>query len=139
MALPRKGNKTQKRPSDFEDVEDSIIVREKLTRLEIHAKEAKEHGKNIDLITIALLGTDMNGKEGLVKKIDNMSQDIKDMNKFRETITNQTALMQRELSFGKWVFGIVFIVIVGGYAKDKYEENKTNKKELIERLNLKQP
>lgn len=130
MAVNRK-----KIPSDFADIQDSIVVREKLIRIESHIENFKGYGKQLENISIALLGMEMNGKDGLVKKIDGLSTDIKEMNKFRESITNQTALMQRELNFGKWVFGIVFIALIGTYIKEKYDDKKVSKKEVVETVN----
>jgi len=111
-------------PFDLTNVEDSIVIREKLIRIENHLKDYKDDREDIKLVRIALVGNELNGNEGLLSKIDGLSKDIKTLESFKEDISEQTLLMKKELAIGKWVLGIIFTVFIGAIVKDALEEKK---------------
>jgi len=127
MAGNNRRNQNTSSPFDLSNVEDSIVIREKLIRIENHLKDYKDDREDIKLVRIALVGNELNGNEGLLSKIDGLSKNIKALESFKDDISEQTLLMKKELAIGKWVLGIIFTVFIGAIVKDTLEERKIPK------------
>ncbi len=115
-------------PFDLSNVEDSIVIREKLIRIENHLKDYKDDREDIKLVRIALVGNELNGNEGLLSKIDGLSKNIKALESFKEEMSDQTLLIKKELSIGKWVLGVVFALYIGAVIKGEFEDKKVKNK-----------
>lgn len=93
-----------------DEISDIKIIKAEIERINGHVKIFKEYGKTLDSIETALIGNSLNGHDGLVYKIDKLSKKVDEIDKIKT-----------EFNIAKWVFGIIFVAVIGSLVRSQIE------------------
>lgn len=111
-----------------QEIADIKEIKAELGRIKSHMDIFKGYGKTLDSIENALIGNTLNGFNGIVHKVDEVNNsmtryDIRldDFEKFRIKAEN-------EMTFAKWVVGIIFVTVIGATVNNYFTYQKTKDK-----------
>jgi hypothetical protein len=99
------------------EISDIKIIKGEIESIKGHIVIFKGYGKTLDSIESALIGSSLNGHDGLVYKVDRIAKKVDEFEEFKIKTNN-------ELTLAKWIFGIFFIAVVGSYVRNNIEDKK---------------
>ena len=99
------------------ELSDIKIIKGEIESIKGHVQIFKGYGKTLDNIESALIGSTLNGHDGLVYKVDRIAKKVDEFEEFKIKTDHQ-------LNIAKWVFGIFFVAVIGAFVKDKIEPKK---------------
>jgi len=103
------------------EISDLKIIKGEIESIKGHVAIFKTYGKTLDNIESALVGSTLNGHDGLVYKVDRIAKKVDEFEEFKIKTNN-------ELTLAKWIFGIFFVAVVGSYVRDTIGEKKEKEK-----------
>jgi len=97
-----------------EEKADIKLIKAEMERMNGHIKIFKGYGPTLDNIEIALVGSSLNGNDGLVSKIDKISKKIEDY----ET-------MRIQFNVAKVIFSIIAVAFIGNFISEKFYKKES--------------
>lgn len=98
-----------------------LLTNAEIERMNNHIKIFKGYGKTLDSIETAILGSSLNGNDGLLSKMNKINQKI-----------DEYETMKTQFNVAKWVFGVVTGAVIIGYINEIYHSKE--KKQDIENV-----
>jgi hypothetical protein len=96
-----------------------LLTNAEIERMNNHIRIFKGYGKTLDSIETAILGSSLNGNDGLLSKINKINQKI-----------DEYETMKTQFNVAKWVFGIFASAIIVGYVSELYHSKEEKKQEI---------
>lgn len=104
------------------EISDLKIIKGEIENIKGHVQIFKGYGKTLDNIESALIGSTLNGHDGLVYKVDRIAKKVDEFEEFKIKTDHQ-------LNIAKWIFGIFFVAVIGTFVKEKMESKKEKEKQ----------
>ena len=102
------------------EIADIKIIKAEVEAIKQHIQIFKGYGKTLDNIETSLIGNSLNGNDGVIHKLTKVCNRLDEMEKFKEKTSNEIVL-------AKWIFGIVFIAVIGSLVRSQIEDKAKDK------------